>query len=81
VWKQIIGKDDLNNHLIARNVDEEFSHVGDTLFGYTDMGKERGHTGDSSMAQAIYDGNLEHGALIESAIQAIVKRLRKYPAI
>jgi hypothetical protein len=33
------------------------------------------------MAQAIYDGNLEHAALSDSAIQAIVKQLRKHPAI
>jgi hypothetical protein len=33
------------------------------------------------MAQAIYDGNLEHAALSDNAIQAIVKQLRKHPAI
>jgi hypothetical protein len=79
LWKKIISKDDLEDHLIARNV-EQFSHAGATPFGYIYLGKELGHTGDSPMAQAIYDGNLEH-ALSDSAIQAIVKQLCKHPAI
>jgi hypothetical protein len=33
------------------------------------------------MAQAIYDGNLEHAALSDSAIQAIIEQLCKHPAI
>jgi hypothetical protein len=33
------------------------------------------------MAQAIYDGNLEHAALSDSEIQTIVKRFCKYPGI
>jgi hypothetical protein len=66
--------------LIERNV-EQFSHAGATTFRYTDLGKELGHTEDSPMAQAIYDGSLEHDALSDSAIQAIVKKLRRHPAI
>jgi hypothetical protein len=61
--------------LIARNV-EQFCHAGATPFGYTSLGKL-----DSSMAQAVYDVNLEHNTLINSAIQAIVKKLFKHPAI
>jgi hypothetical protein len=72
LWKQIIGKDDIEDHFISRNV-EHFYHAGATPFGYTYLGKEIGHTGDSSIAQAIYDGNLEHDALSDSAIQATVK--------
>jgi hypothetical protein len=47
----------------------------------TDLGKELGHTGDSQMAQSIFEGTLEHTDLINSLIQAIVEQLRKHPAI
>jgi hypothetical protein len=80
LWKQIICKDDLEDNLIDRNV-KQLSHAGATPFGYTDLGKELGHTGDSSIAQAIYNGNIEHSVLSDSVIQAIVKQLRKHPAI
>jgi hypothetical protein len=40
-----------------------------------------GHTGDSQMAQDIYDGTLQHDALSDEAIYAIVVQLRKHPAI
>jgi phage FluMu gp28-like protein len=66
--------------LIKRNV-EQFSHAGATPFGYTELGKDLGHTGNSHMAQDIYDGTLEHDALIDGAINAIVAQLRKHPAI
>jgi hypothetical protein len=33
------------------------------------------------MAQDIYDGTLEHNALSDGAIHAIVAQLRKHPAI
>jgi hypothetical protein len=80
LWQQIIGKDDLEDHLIKINV-EQFSHAGATPFGYTDIGKYLGHTGDSKMDQDIYDGTLEHNALSDGAINAIVEQLRKHPAI
>jgi hypothetical protein len=80
LWKQIIGKDDLEDHLIDINV-EQFYHAGATPFGYTDLGKELGHTVYSPRAQAIYNVNFEHAALRDSSIQAIVKQLCKYPAI
>jgi hypothetical protein len=81
LWKHIIGKDDnIEDHLIERNI-EQFSHAGATPFGYTDLGKELGHTGDSQMAQSIFEGTLEHTALSDSAIQAIVEQLSKNPSI
>jgi hypothetical protein len=80
LWKQITGKDDIEDHLISHNA-EQFSHDGATPFGYTELGKELGHTVDSPMAQAIYEGTLEHEALIDSAIHAILEQLRKHPAI
>jgi hypothetical protein len=66
--------------LIKINV-EQFSHTGSTPFGYTKLGKDLGHTGDSQMAQEIYDGMLEHDALSDGAIYAIVAQLRKHPSI
>jgi hypothetical protein len=57
--------------LIARHV-EQFSHAGATPFGYTELGKELGHTGDLPTAQAIYNGALENNALNNSAINEIV---------
>jgi hypothetical protein len=80
LWKQIIDKDALEDHLIKRNV-EQFSHAGATPFGYTDLGKDLGHTGGSHMAQDIYDRTLEHEALSDGSIHAIVAQLRKHPAI
>jgi hypothetical protein len=66
--------------LIKINV-EQFSHAGATPFVYTDLGKELGHTGDSQMAQDIFEGKLEHAGLSDSAIHAIVEQLRKHPSI
>jgi hypothetical protein len=78
--KKIIVKDDLEGHLIERNV-EQFSHTGAMTFGYTDLGKDLGHTGDSPISKAIYDGNLEHAALSDSTIQEILKQLLKNPSM
>jgi hypothetical protein len=80
LWKHIIGKDDLEHHLIEQNI-EQFSHAGAKPFGYTDPGKELGHTGDSQMAQDIFEGKFEHAALSYSAIHALVEQLRRHPAI
>jgi hypothetical protein len=79
-WTQIIGKDDLEDHLIQRNV-EQFLLSGETPFGYSTLGKELGHTGDSEMADAIHEGTLEHEALSDAAINSVVKQLRKHPAL
>jgi hypothetical protein len=46
-----------------------------------DLGKKLGHTGDSQMAQDIFEGKLEHAALSDSAIHTIVEQLRKHSAI
>jgi hypothetical protein len=78
--QQIIGKDKLEEHLIKQNI-EQFSHAGATHFGYTDLGKDLGHTGDSQMAQDIYDGTLQHDALSDEVIYAIIVQLWKHPAI
>jgi hypothetical protein len=40
-----------------------------------------GHTGDTLMADAIYNGTLEHRSLTDHAIRAIVKQLRKHPLL
>jgi hypothetical protein len=79
-WSKIIGKDDLEDHLIQRNV-KQFSLAGETPFGYSPLGKELGHTGDSEMADAIHEGTLEHEALSDAAINAVVNQLRKHPAL
>jgi hypothetical protein len=60
---------------------EQLSHAGATPFGYTPLGKELGHTGDSPMAVDIYNGTLDHEALDDEAINAIVNQTRKHPAI
>jgi hypothetical protein len=57
-WNRIEDKDEVESHLIARNV-EQFSHVGATPFRYTDLGKELGHKGGSATAEDILDGTLE----------------------
>jgi hypothetical protein len=51
-WTNIEDKEKVKNHPITRNV-EKFSHAGATLFGYTELGKELGHMGDSEMAEDI----------------------------
>jgi hypothetical protein len=38
LWQQIVGKTQVEEHLIERNV-EQFSHAGTTPLGYTDMGR------------------------------------------
>jgi hypothetical protein len=50
-------------------------------FGYTDLGKDIGHTGESQMAQDIYDATLEHDALSDGSINAIIVQLWKQPTI
>jgi hypothetical protein len=64
LWRQIVGKTQVEEHLIERNV-EKFSHAGATPLGYTDLGRELGHTGDAPMVEAIFDGTLEHESLTE----------------
>jgi hypothetical protein len=79
-WKKIEDKDELENHLTARNV-EQFSHAGATPFGFTDLGKELRHMGDSAMAEEILDGTLEHDLMKDEAILAIIQKLKRQPTI
>jgi hypothetical protein len=67
----------VEEHLIERNV-EQFSHAGGTPLGYTDLGRELGHTGDTPMADAILDGTFEQEALPDEALAAILQQLRKH---
>jgi hypothetical protein len=80
VWKQLTGKEELEEYIIARNV-EQFSHTGAMPFGYTPLGNELGYTSDSYMVDDIHNGTLYHEALDDEAINAIVTQLRKHPAI
>jgi hypothetical protein len=80
LWRQIVGKVQVEEHLIERNVDF-FSHAGATPLGYTDLGRELGHTGDTPMAEAILDGTFEHDSLSDDALEAILKQLRKHPNV
>jgi hypothetical protein len=79
-WSRIDTKEQVDALLIDRNV-KQFSHAGNTPFGYTALGDELGHTGDTLMADAIYNGTLEHIYLTDHAIRAIVKQLRKHPLL
>jgi hypothetical protein len=80
IWQQIVGKAQVEEHLIESNV-EQFSHAGATPLGYTVLGRELGHTGDTPMAEAILDGIFEHASLSDDALEAIVKQLRKHPNV
>jgi hypothetical protein len=79
-WSQIVGNDQVEEHLIEWNV-EQFCHAGATPLGYTELGQELGHTCDTPMAEAILDGAFEHDALSDDALSAIVKQLLKHPAV
>jgi hypothetical protein len=80
LWRKIVGKTQVEEHLIERN-DEQFSHAGETPLGYTDLGRELGHTGDTPMAEAILDGTFEHESLTDEALAAILQQLRKHPNV
>jgi hypothetical protein len=80
LWRQIVGKTQVDERLIERNV-EQFSHAGATTLGYTDLGRELGHTGDTPMAEAIPDGTFEYESLTDEALAAILKQLRKHPNV
>jgi hypothetical protein len=80
IWRQIVGKTQVEEQLIERNV-EQFSHAGATPLGYTDLGRELGHTGDTPMAEDILDGTFEHESLMDEALAAILQQLRKHPNV
>jgi hypothetical protein len=77
---RIDTKEQVEEILINRNI-QQFSHAGDTPFGYTPLGDELGHTGDILMANDINNGTLEHRSLTDHAIKAIVKQLRNHPLL
>jgi hypothetical protein len=79
-WSRIDTTEQVEALLINRNI-EQFSHAGDTPFGYTPLGDELGHTGDTLMTDDIYNGKLEHRSLTDHAIKAIVKQLCKRPLL
>jgi hypothetical protein len=47
-WSRIDTKEQVEALLINRNI-EQFSHAGDTPFGYTPLGDELGHTSDTQV--------------------------------
>jgi hypothetical protein len=49
--------------------------------GYTDLGRELGHTGYTPMAEAILDGTFKHDSLTDEALAAFFKQLRKNPNV
>jgi hypothetical protein len=79
-WTKIENKAEVEIHLIDRNV-EQLSHAGTTPFGYTALGTELVHTGDSDMAKNILNGTLEHEWMDSQAIRDIVGQLKRHPPI
>jgi hypothetical protein len=79
-WKKVDDKEAMEEHLMERNI-EQFSHAGKTPFGYSDLGAELGHTGDSQMANDILKGTLHHECLSNEAIREIVNQLREHPMV
>jgi hypothetical protein len=70
----------VESHLIDRNV-EQFSHAGTTSCGYTALGKDLGHTGDSYMVENILSFTLYHEYMDNDTIQTIVGQLKRHPTI
>jgi hypothetical protein len=66
-WTKILKKE-VERQLFDRNV-EQFSHAGNTPFGYTVWGKVLGHTGYRDMADSILNGKLEHEFMDNEAIR------------
>jgi hypothetical protein len=55
-WTKFENKEEMESHLIDRNVEQFRHHAGNTPCGYTVWGKELGHTGESGMADSILNG-------------------------
>jgi hypothetical protein len=53
LWRQIVGKTQVEEHLIERNV-EQLSHAGATPLGYNDLGTTTGSTNDDSELEPVY---------------------------
>jgi hypothetical protein len=66
--KKVEYKEIMEEHLMVQNI-EHFSNAGETPFGYSDLGAELGHTGDSQMANDILEGTLQHECLSNEAIR------------
>jgi hypothetical protein len=79
-WTNIEDNNEVQYHLITRNA-EQFRHAGATPFGYTDLGRELGHTRDSAVAEEILDGTLDHDCMKDDAIRAIIQQLKRHPTI
>jgi hypothetical protein len=79
-WSRIDTKEQVEELLINCNI-EQLLHAGDTPFGYITLGEDLGHTGDTPMADDIYNGTMEHRSLIDHVITAIVEQLRKHPLL
>jgi hypothetical protein len=69
-WSRIDTKDQVEALLIDRNV-EQFSHAGSTPFRYTTLGDYLGHTGDTLMADDIFNGTLAHRSLTDHNCSSI----------
>jgi hypothetical protein len=80
LWWQIVGKTQVGEHLIERNV-KQFSHAGAAPLGYTDLGRELGHMRDTPMDEAILDGTFKHQSLTDKALMDILQQPRKYPSV
>jgi hypothetical protein len=78
--RKVEDKEITEEHLMERNI-EQLSHAGKTPFGYSYLGAELGHTGDSQMANIILEGTLKHECLSNESIRAIVNQLREHPMV
>jgi hypothetical protein len=61
-WRKVEDKEIMEEHLMERII-EQFLHAGKTPFGYSDLGAELGHTGDSQIANGILEGTLQRECL------------------
>jgi hypothetical protein len=80
LWRQIVGKDHVEEHLIECNV-EHLSHAGATPLIYMELGRTVGHNVDTPMADDILEGTFKLDALSKDALAAIVKQLRQHPTV
>jgi hypothetical protein len=78
--RQIIGKTQVEEQLIDRNV-KQLSHAGATPLRYTELGRELGHSGYTPMSKAVLDGTFEHESLTDEALADILQQLRKHPNV
>jgi hypothetical protein len=60
---------------------EQLSHAETTPFGYMELEKDLGHTGNSDWEENILNGTLEHKCMDNEAICAIVGQPKRHPTI